>query len=47
MKNIFLAIVIVSALAIAGIGGTLAGFSDTEQSLNNVFEVGNLDMLVS
>lgn len=47
MKAVFLSIVVVCALVVAGIGGTLAGFSDTEQSLNNVFEVGNLDLKVS
>ena len=47
MKAVFLSIVVVCALVVAGIGGTLAGFSDTEQSLNNRFEVGNLDLKVS
>jgi len=47
MKNVFLSIVIICALAIAGIGGTLAGFSDTERSLDNFFEVGNMDLKVS
>jgi len=47
MKAVFLSIVVVCALVVAGIGGTLAGFSDTEQSLDNIFEVGNLDLKVS
>jgi predicted ribosomally synthesized peptide with SipW-like signal peptide len=47
MKNLFLSIVVVCAIVVAGVGGTLAGFSDTEQSLNNVFEVGNMDLKVS
>jgi predicted ribosomally synthesized peptide with SipW-like signal peptide len=47
MKNIFLTVVVVCALVVVGIGGTLAGFSDTERSLNNKFEVGNLDLKVS
>ncbi|MDD5082165.1 MAG: hypothetical protein PHU08_02205 [Dehalococcoidales bacterium] len=47
MKNIFLSVVIICALVIAGVGGTLAGFSDTEQSIGNRFEVGNMDLKVS
>ena len=47
MKNIFLTVVIVCALAIAGVGGTLAGFSDTERALENYFEVGNMDLKVT
>jgi predicted ribosomally synthesized peptide with SipW-like signal peptide len=46
MRNIFLSVVVVSALVIAGVGGTLAGFSDTERSLENYFEVGNMDLKV-
>jgi predicted ribosomally synthesized peptide with SipW-like signal peptide len=46
MRNIFLSVVVVSALVIAGVGGTLAGFSDTERSLGNYFEVGNMDLKV-
>lgn len=47
MKNIFLSVVIICALVIAGVGGTLAGFSDTEQSFDNYFEVSNMDLKVS
>ncbi|MBA7479355.1 hypothetical protein ES707_14789 [subsurface metagenome] len=47
MKAVFLSIVVVCALVVAGIGGTLAGFSDTERSLGNYFEVGNMDLKVS
>ncbi len=47
MKNIFLTVVIICALAVAGVGGTLAGFSDTERSLENYFEVGNMDLKVT
>jgi predicted ribosomally synthesized peptide with SipW-like signal peptide len=46
MKNIFLSVVVICALAVAGIGGTLAGFTDTELSENNYFEVGSLDLRV-
>jgi predicted ribosomally synthesized peptide with SipW-like signal peptide len=47
MRKIFLAVVVICALVIAGISGTLAGFSDTESSMGNVIEVGNLDLKVS
>ena len=47
MKAVFLSIVVVCALVVAGIGGTLAGFSDTERSLLNNVEVGNMDLKVS
>jgi len=46
MKNIYLSIVIICALAIAGIGGTLANFSDTEEVFDNTFESGSLDLLI-
>ena len=46
MKSIFLSVVVISALAIAGIGGTLANFSDTEMVIDNTFETGSLDLLV-
>ena len=47
MRKILLAVVVICALVIAGIGGTLAGFSDTESSHLNVIEVSNLDLKVS
>ena len=47
MKNIVLSIVVVSALVAAGVGGTLAGFVDTEVSRDNYLEAGILDLLVS
>ncbi len=47
MKNIFLTLVIVCALTIGGISGTLADYSDTAISEDNVIEVGNLDLKVS
>jgi len=46
MKNVFLSVVIICALTIAGVGGTLANFSDTEEITDNVFESGSLDLLV-
>ena len=47
MKNIFLAVVIVCALAVAGIGGVFADYQDIETSSDNYFETGTLDLLVS
>ena len=47
MRNIFLSIVVVCALVIAGVGGTLAGFSDTEESEGNKIEMGSIDLKVN
>jgi predicted ribosomally synthesized peptide with SipW-like signal peptide len=47
MRNVFLSVVVICALLVAAIGGTLAGFSDTERSTENYFEVGNMDLKVS
>jgi predicted ribosomally synthesized peptide with SipW-like signal peptide len=47
MKNIFLSVVIICALTIAGIGGTLAGFSDSEESFDNYIVTGSLDLKVN
>ena len=46
MKSIFLSVVVICALAIAGIGGTLANFSDTELVVNNSFTTGTFDLKV-
>ena len=47
MRNVFLSVVVICALLVAAVGGTLAGFSDTEASMENIFEVGNMDLKVS
>ena len=47
MKNILLSVVVVAALVSAGVGGTLADFSDYEVSEDNFFSVGALDLTVS
>ena len=47
MKNIILSVVVLSALLIAGVGGTLADFSDIEMSEDNYFSTGSLDLAVS
>jgi predicted ribosomally synthesized peptide with SipW-like signal peptide len=47
MKNVFLSVVIVCALAVAGIGGTLATWSDSETSYDNYVETGSLDLKVN
>jgi predicted ribosomally synthesized peptide with SipW-like signal peptide len=46
VKTIVLSIVVICALAVAGIGGTLAGWSDTEESMGNYISTGSLDLKV-
>jgi len=47
MKNMVLSIMVVSTLIAAGIGGTFAGFVDTEESEGNFYQAGILDLLVN
>jgi predicted ribosomally synthesized peptide with SipW-like signal peptide len=47
MKSIFLSVVIICALAISGIGGTLATWSDSEVSFDNYVSTGSLDLKVN
>jgi predicted ribosomally synthesized peptide with SipW-like signal peptide len=47
MKNILLSVVVVATLVAAGVGGTLADFSDYEVSEGNYFKTGALDLTVS
>jgi predicted ribosomally synthesized peptide with SipW-like signal peptide len=47
MKNIVLSMVVIGALVAAALGGTLAGFSDTEESVGNRLQVGSLDLKIS
>jgi predicted ribosomally synthesized peptide with SipW-like signal peptide len=47
VRNIFLSVVVICALVIAGIGGTMATLTDTEESLDNYIEVGSLDLKVN
>ena len=47
MKNIFLSVMVVATLVAAGVGGTLADFSDIETSQDNYFETGGMDLKVS
>ncbi len=47
MKNVLLSVVVVAVLVAAGIGGTFAGFVDTEVSRDNYLEAGILDLLLS
>ena len=47
MKNILLSVVVVATLVAAGVGGTLADFSDIEVSEDNSFATGALDLVVS
>lgn len=47
MKNILLSAVVVTTLLAAGVGGTFAGFVDTEISEGNFVEAGISDLLVN
>jgi predicted ribosomally synthesized peptide with SipW-like signal peptide len=47
MKNILLSVVVVATLVAAGVGGTLADFSDIEISEGNEFETGSMNLKVS
>jgi hypothetical protein len=47
MKNVVLSIVVIAALVAAGIGGTFAGFVDTEVSPGNFIQAGISDLLVN
>jgi predicted ribosomally synthesized peptide with SipW-like signal peptide len=45
-KSPFLALIVVIAIVAAGLGGTLAHFSDTEESMDNYIQVGAMDLKV-
>jgi hypothetical protein len=47
MKSIFLSILVITALIVAGIGGTMAGFVDTEESKGNSVQAGISDLLIN
>ena len=47
MKRFLLSLVVIIALAAAGIGGTLADFSDSEEELGDVIQAGSLDLTVN
>ena len=47
MKNVFLSVVVVATLVAAGVGGTFAGFVDTEISEGNFIQAGISDLLVN
>ena len=47
MKNILLSVVVVATLVAAGVGGTFAGFVDTEVSEGNFYQAGISDLLVN
>lgn len=47
MKNIWLSIVVVGVLVAAGVGGTFAGFVDTEESQGNLIQAGISDLLIN
>ena len=47
MKSTFLTLVVVCSLVIAGIGGTLATWADSETSFDNYIATGSLDLKVN
>jgi predicted ribosomally synthesized peptide with SipW-like signal peptide len=47
MKSIFLSVVVISAILVAGVGGTLATWSDSETSMDNYIETGSVDLMVN
>lgn len=47
MKKTLLALIVILAVATMSVGATFAGFSDTEEVTDNVFESGSLDLLVA
>jgi hypothetical protein len=47
MKNILLSVVVISALVVAGVGGTFADFSDSEEEVGDSLQAGSLDLKVN
>ena len=47
MKNVLLSVVVIGALIVAGVGGTLADFSDSEEEMGDTVQAGSLDLLVN
>jgi len=47
MKNVFLSVVIICALAISALGGTFATWSDSETSMDNTIKTGSVDLQVN
>jgi hypothetical protein len=47
MRNMVLSVMVVSTLLAAGLGGTFAGFVDTEMSEDNFIKAGIADLLVN
>jgi hypothetical protein len=47
MKNVFLSVLVIGALIVAGVGGTLADFSDSEEELGDLVQAGSLDLKVN
>jgi len=47
MKGLAVTLTVVLALAMAGVGGTLADFSDSEEELDDILQAGSLDLEVN
>ena len=46
-KSLLVALVAVGSLVLAGVGGTLATWSDSETSEGNYIETGSVDLMVA
>jgi hypothetical protein len=46
MKHLLLCLVVIAALAVAGIGGVLADFSDSEEEMGDLLQAGSLDLTI-
>jgi hypothetical protein len=46
MKNMLLSVVVVTTLVIAGVGGMLADFSDSEEEMGDILQAGSMDLKV-
>jgi hypothetical protein len=45
--KVLLSLIVIAALTVGGIGGAIAGFSDSEESFDNYIISGSLDLLVN
>jgi len=46
MKKVFLSIIVIAALVIAGIGGAFASYVDTEMEMGDTLQAGSIDLEV-
>jgi hypothetical protein len=46
MKGIFLSVVVICALVVAGVGGTLANYIDTEEEIGDELQASSMDLKI-